>query len=170
MFKSTRRVQALDKKGVSNLVASVLLIVFAITMGLVIIKWSGGLVGGTIERAETKIGSSLECGNVNIGLEPGRVAEEIIIKNNNKNGLAIKGFLVRFVSDDKAVVDYANDEVEILNFGAMKYNYDTAKREGINGNNLDLPANLKTVEIIPKIDLEGEIINCETKKRIWKVI
>lgn len=162
----------INKKGISALVATVLLTVFVISLGLVVINWSSKLIGEGIEKSQSKIGSSLECADVNIKLEskPG-ASSTIIVKNNNRNNLGLKGFITRFFFvNGNVIVDYANDDTEIKEFGAGDFDFSDHQTVNAAGNpgvkiNWD---EINRIEIIPKVDIGEEIVNCDLRKVSWE--
>ena len=162
----------INKKGISGLVATVLLIVFVVSLGLIVINWSSKLVGKGVEQSKSKIGSSLECADVSIKLEerPG-AASTIIVKNNNRNNLKLEGFITRFfISDQNVVVDYANENTEIKSFSAKEFNFlkhQTVNAAGNPGVLVEWDGK-KRIEIIPKVDIGEEVVNCDTKKIAWE--
>ncbi len=83
-------------KGVSNLVSAVILIVFVVTLGVIVTNWGQKIIGGGIEKSQTKVGTSLECGNIQVRLEEnpgGTDTLNLILNNNNKNNLKLEGLL-----------------------------------------------------------------------------
>lgn len=50
-----------NKKGISPLIATVLLIAFAVALGAVVMSWGRGYVEDTAEQAESQAGSKIEC-------------------------------------------------------------------------------------------------------------
>ncbi len=162
----------INKKGISALVATVLLTVFVISLGLVVINWSSKLVGEGIEKSQSKIGSSLECADVNIKLEskPG-ASSTIIVKNNNRNDLKLKGFITRFfITNQNVIVDYANENTEIKAFGAKDFdfsNHQTINAAGGAGVPVEWNGEDR-IEIIPRVDIGGEIVNCDLRKVSWE--
>src|SRR3989338_5148606 len=107
------------KKGLSAIVSTILLIVFAISLGVLIMSWSRGLLSKSIKTSETKIGSELECDDVKIKLEPIE-GNKIIIKNNGNKDLY--GFLARITHlDDKVDVDYSYEKNGIESYNAKTY-------------------------------------------------
>ena len=167
-----RKINAMsDKKGVSALVATVLLIVFVVSLGLIVINWSSKLVGKGVEQSKSKIGSGLECADINVKLEekPG-VDSIIIVKNNNRNNLKLEGFIARFFIGDNVVVDYANENTEIKSFSAKEFdfsNHQTVDAAGNPGVSVEWDGK-KRIEIIPRVDIGEEIVNCDTKKTAWE--
>ena len=160
------------KKGVSPLISSVLMITFVIVIGLAVSQWSDELIGGSIEKSQIKIGSDLECANVNIKLSADKSDSKLIIQNNNQEKLDLKGFITRFVMKDNTVaVDYAKKEEGITYFNAYIFEYRTSQKKGINGEDLTVGINdVNQIEIIPRVDVDGVLVNCESKKVKFKII
>ncbi len=165
-----------NKKGISALVATVLLTVFVISLGLVVINWSGKLVEEGIEKSQSKIGSNLECADVNIKLEEKLgLPSTIIIKNNNKNNLELEGFIGRFFkTNGDVIVDYANndfsDDKKIKAFGAREFNFDNIQTVNVAGNpGVTIKwSDINRIEIIPRVDIGEEIVNCDVRKVAWE--
>ena len=135
------------KKGLSAIVSTILLIVFAISLGVLIMSWSRGLLSKSIKTSETKIGSELECDEVKIKLEPIE-GNKIIIKNNGDKDLY--GYIVREIDNsDKVDVKYTKENIVVNAYSADAYTY---------------TADIKKIEIIPKISIDGEeIVDCTNK-------
>ena len=167
MFKSISSIQPM-KKGISQMVSSVLMIAFVVAIGIAVSQWSDKLISGSIEKSQVKIGSDLECANVNLRIEDDNDitnGNKVIIKNNNMEKLDIKGFITRFVKKDETVsVDYAHDEESIKSFGANILDLTSAK-ESVNGESLNVDlSQVVQIEVIPRVDIGGEVVNCENKK------
>jgi len=141
------------KKGMSAIVSTILMITFVITLGVVIMTWSSGLVKKSVVRSETKMGSELDCIDVSLNLE--KITDKIIIKNNGKRDLY--GYVVRKIdSNNDVTVDdesYANTLIKA--YGAKVHS------EAITG--------LAKIEIIPRIKIEGseEVVDCIQKKVVY---
>jgi len=135
------------KKGLSAIVSTILLIVFVISLGVMVMSWSRGLLSKSIKTSETKIGSELECDEVKIKLEPIE-GNKIIIKNNGDKDLY--GYIVREIDNsDKVDVKYTKENIVVNAYSADAYTY---------------TADIKKIEIIPKISIDGEeIVDCTNK-------
>lgn len=161
----------INKKGISAMVSTVLLIVFVVSLGLIVVNWSSRLVGKGVEQSKSKIGSSLECGDVNVRLEEKPGADSvIIIKNNNRNNLELKGFITRFFMNENVVVDYANYNTKIKGFSAKDFDFGNHQTIDINeGQGVKITwSDVKRIEIIPRVAVEDEIVNCDMKKVSWE--
>src|SRR3989344_5236247 len=121
MSKRTMSKRTMSKKGISAVVGTVLMIVFVISLGLIVVNWSSKIVGSGIEKSRSKIGTNLECSDVNIRLEKGAEDGELVIKNNDKQEIA--GFIARILKDDNAFVDYKNENKKISGFGVVAVDY-----------------------------------------------
>ncbi len=153
------------KRGVSQLVTVVLLVVFIISLGLIVTSWSGGLVKKGITRSETKMGTELECSDVKIVLEKVELENKIIIKNNNlKEDLA--GYVVRIITEDNVVVDSKENKIDA--YSAKTYDYGNyAGSKGIS------VVDIKKIEVIPKINIaeEGEeIVDCTNNRVVYCLV
>ena len=171
-----KKIKEINKKGVSALVATVLLTVFVISLGLVVINWSSKLVGEGIEKSQSKIGSSLECADVNIKLES-KVGEEstIIIKNNNRNNLELEGFITRFfTANGNVIVDYKHNDLpedkKIKSLSAREFSFGGGY-QAVNAAGSSVPidwSKVNRIEIISRVDIGNEITNCDVKKIAWE--
>jgi flagellin-like protein len=159
----------IKKKGVSNIVATVLLIIFVISIGVIVVVWSNKIVGTGIEKSQTRIGSNLECSGINLRLEEGTSAGKILIKNNNEN--VIKGFIARLITTSgNAYVDYKHEDTEIVGFGVnadVDYSGTYTYENPQGGGDVEYSV-IERVEIIPRIEVEGVLADCETKKIKWE--
>ena len=161
----------INKKGISAMVSTVLLIVFVVSLGLIVVNWSSRLVGKGVEQSKSKIGSSLECGDVNVRLEEKPGADSvIIIKNNNRNNLELKGFIARFFMNENVVVDYTHYNTEIKSFSAEAFPFEPYTTTDINeGPGVEITwSEVERVEIIPRVAVEDEVVNCDMKKVSWE--
>ena len=146
------------KKGLSTMISTVLLISFVIALGLIVITWSSGLVKKSVERSETRVGTELECSGVKLKLEPS--GQDIIIKNNGDED--VKSYIARIITSNKVEVDDKNENRKIEAYGASTYKYgDFASEVGVN------VGDINKIEIIPQINIDGEIIDCTGKMIVY---
>ena len=140
----------MNKKGMSAIIATVLLIALSVSLGLMVSKWSSGLVRKGIDRGETNVGSNLDCMELKFKLEH-LVNEGIIIKNDGKK--PIEGFIMR--------VFYTNN-IEVLTYETIINSF-----EVIRENPPELVGANK-VEIIPRIAINDdlEIVDCAKQKKV----
>lgn len=72
----------MNKKAISPLIATVLLIGFAVALAAVVMTWGGGFIRSTTERTETQAGTTLLCAttlNFDVKVECG--SNQLIIDN-----------------------------------------------------------------------------------------
>tara|TARA_Y100000034_G_C6786461_1_gene351819 strand:- start:182 stop:706 length:525 start_codon:yes stop_codon:yes gene_type:complete len=160
------------KRGVSTVISVVLLASFVIILGLIITGWSTRLVSRNIEKGETRLGTDLECLNVEVKLSHAESGTVIFVENNNLKDKELRGFISRFDIGTKIYVDYKEQDTKIDPFGVSALDYSTAKDrnwgpETVYNNYFDPthdsydPNILKHIEVIPQIELEsGEVVDC----------
>ena len=157
----------IKKKGMSTLISTVLLVSFAVILGIVIIGWGNRLIQSNIDKGEERIGTDLECLNVNVKITPTSDLDDfkVFVQNNNMKEQEIKGFISRFGIGNKIYVDYKNEGTIIESFGVAVLEYDTAEdRNGAPVGGYDNPSELETIEVIPRVVLDNEeVVDCEKK-------
>ncbi len=157
----------IKKRGMSALISTVLLVGFVVALGLIIIGWSTRLIQSNIDKGEERIGTDLECFNVNVKITPTPDENDfkVFVQNNNLKEQEIKGFISRFGIDNKIYVDYKYDENVIAPFGAATLNYgDAYERDKVTPVGGYDPNQLETIEVIPRVALDnGEVVDCEKK-------
>ena len=155
------------KRGMSTIVSTVLLVGFAIALGLIITAWSGKIIKSNIEKSEERIGTDLECLNVNIKITPG-IGTIVFVQNNNLKEVDLIGLISRFNVGNKIFVDYKNQDTKVKAFGVTTLDYSNSKdRNGIVEGGYN-PAELKDIEVIPRIQLEdGGVVDCAKKSAIY---
>ncbi|MBI2580275.1 hypothetical protein HYV85_00525 [Candidatus Woesearchaeota archaeon] len=158
IFKNNR-----DKKGVSPLIATVLLIAFAVALGAVVMNWGRGFVQQQTSEAEkttqTKLGCSLkvnlkvaEIDNVpQVCYGGGGAAGYIELRlNNNDETNDIKGLSIS-VGGDTGI--YNNDTINttipvgLSGYLNMSYSYAAYGK-------------IKNIRIVPKILIGGVVTPC----------
>ena len=147
----------LTKKGVSPLIATVLLIAFAVALGAVVMNWGKGYVQTQALNVETKGNAALSCqGDIELNVyilnqrpkicyavDSTGTTLKVMLKNDGT--ATINGFSVNIVSDTDNVFSEDIDK-DIIGGGVIK---------------LDLPVNqtdfgtIKQVEFTPKILVSG---------------
>lgn len=155
------------KKGMSTIVSTVLLVGFAIALGLIITAWSGRIIKSNIEKSEERIGTDLECLNVNIKISQG-TGTIVFVQNNNLKELDLSGFISKFNVGNKVFVDYKNQDSKVKAFGVATLDYNNAKdkKGAVEGGYVF--SELKEIEVIPRIQLQdGGVVDCAKKSAIY---
>ncbi len=152
-----------DKKGVSPLIATVLLIAFTVALGAVVMNWGRGFVQEQTQRAEDTTNLKLGCAlKVSLKIAEidsapqlcygggGDVGYIEIRLNNEDESNAIKGLSVS-VGGEKGV--YNNDSINttipvgLSAFVNVSYSYTSYGK-------------IKTVRIVPHILIAGNVVPC----------
>lgn len=152
---SGRRI--LGKKGVSPLIATVLLIAFAVALGAVVMNWGKGYVQTQAINVETKSNAQLSCqGDIELSIyvlnQRPKICYEVTDTGTtlramlkNEGTMTIKGMAVTLISDDDDVYSIDVDK-DIIGGGVIKVDIDV--------NNTEF-GEVKQVEFTPKILVSG---------------
>jgi flagellin-like protein len=144
-----------SKKGISPLVATVLLIAFAITIGALIMGWGQGLIEGSAETAKSTsdreifctVGTSLQVKVVagekklcyrNVSNSQGRI--DFMLENNGDKQVSGIRMVIVGETDENEVYDL--DNLTIIGGGVKK---------GTQTYNMTVLGNVTQVEFIPKV-------------------
>jgi len=140
----------MNKRGISPLIATVILIAFAIVLGSLIIGWGTDIfeestqdVSEKVLYGELGVGTSLDLSMGKIKASPCIGGLEILIKSNSN--VQVDGFIVRIVSDQEIEV-FEIDEV-LLPFNSKFFNVDY--QGYVN--------DITEIEVIPKVRIDGEL-------------
>lgn len=72
-----------NRKAISPLIATVLLIGFAVALAAIVMTWGGGFIRKTTETTETQAETTLLCAKLNLDVSVNCEASEIVIINYN---------------------------------------------------------------------------------------
>ena len=155
-----------EKKGVSQIVAMVLLIAFVVAMGLVVSGWGTKLIKRNIDKGEERIGSDLECMNVKVNIA--KIGGKYFVQNNNLKEKKLKGFITKFYEGNLVKVDYKNEYEEVGAFGAKEL-VPAAAEDKDHVNHRILISNIDKIEVIPQIELDdGGVVDCVKKVAVYR--
>jgi flagellin-like protein len=157
--KGIHKMRNLNKKAVSPLIATVLLIAFAVALGAVVMNWGKAYVNDMIKVADEKSSTVVDCG-ISASLEFNKDINNYICANStagnlsfiivNKGSKPISGLLVKIYSD--AGINNTDVSVTLQTGHTQKFAvlYPTSF------------GNLTLVEIVPKINNEKtqETLTC----------
>lgn len=147
-----------NKKGVSPLIATVLLIAFAVSLGVVVMNWGKDYVETTATQTKDNADTDLACHlDIDMGIkEIGKVKKicyngsgrtiEMMLENSGR--ISVDGLrIIAIDSDDK--IDEHNNNTFAISAGSISpmyiYNYTDS-----------LGTELQYLEIIPLIDVKGK--------------
>ena len=86
-----------NKRGISPLIASVLLVAFVILIGSIVIFWGRSFIKERAQKEGELAEKQLKCENVEIEIKNAKKIERNI-EIENKGNTAIDGFILRVVS------------------------------------------------------------------------
>ncbi len=144
-----------QKRGLSPLIATILLIAFAVALGAFVMSWGSTVdISGEIDSTQKCSETSLKLGVVNnfpqvyYGGEGNNGFLEFTIENNGNQ--EIKGLIVWVVGEKETMIS----EIEKLQ---IKIGYPLTKKLNYNFNKY---GEIKKIKFIPKITVNEEIVTC----------
>ncbi|MDD3264074.1 MAG: BspA family leucine-rich repeat surface protein [Candidatus Nanoarchaeia archaeon] len=151
------------KKGVSPLIATVLLIAFVVAIGAVVMNWGTGYIKSEQEKATSTSDVRLTCAtNVNLKLMKVSNLKDYCYDNStgsvtisarlSKGEKDLKGIRVNVISNSISETKDYSREISNLNF---QINLGNFSNDLINNNGL-----IEYVELVPYIDNNGEDYFC----------
>lgn len=113
----------LTKKGISPLIATVLLIGFTVAIIALIIIWSRGYVVEKAEKEGALAKAQLECQKTDWTITDASASgDKLVLNIKNKGTISLDGFLARITDDDGEVaVVEAADKVEGMQMRAVTF-------------------------------------------------
>src|SRR3989344_1037796 len=159
------------KRGISPLIATVLIIGFTIVLAALVIQWGGGLFKGVQERTGATAELSEKCATQLTNLEierPTKSPDEVFVTIDNKNNLDIQKFDFRLYKNDDSVETIAEASV-VPSTGDM-----SLKRLERKKYTLSPDGGADTVNklgIFPYVTLEstGEVLRCTKEEGPFEV-
>ena len=156
----------MDKRAISPLIATVLIIGFTVALAAVVMTWGGGFIRGQTEGTETTTSQALKCvtdlnfqiKNVSCSATGGD--KKVII--DNKGGVDIRSILFRIHFEDGTVTNDATTGVNGLN----KYTVDSFTVSTITGTTTKveaiatLPGEEGGSDYVCEEEVESFTINC----------
>jgi flagellin-like protein len=155
--KKIRNISFLKKKrGVSPLIATVLLIAFAVALGAVVMNWGRTYVEETATYAKSKSETEVKC-SMDVRIKEVKVGQTIKVCYNDTGGFvdfvisnygrkAVEKLIVHVLTTDNSI--YTEEINEKINSG------------GIYHATSNYTGNFQQLEIIPNIYVTGEYIPC----------
>ena len=81
-----------NKRGVSPLIATVLIIGFTVALAAIIFTWGQSFVRETTEQTAQAASSAIDCANLNFEVRPSSACDSVTIVNNGKNPISALTF------------------------------------------------------------------------------
>ena len=113
----------MKKRGISPLIATVLLIGFTVALAAMVMTWGSGFIKKTTEQTEKGAASALKCTSElafqisGVSCNPDKSIASI--KVDSRGSLEIKSLKFRLISDAQTTVDDKTEALEA--FGAKTY-------------------------------------------------
>jgi len=143
----------MKKRGISPLIATVLLIGFAIVLAAVVFKWGGAFLKGQTEEGTKDLETVGPLMGVRVSLENVRIFDDIYnrpkVLVNNEGKTSLDGIVVRVYGDKRVEVQHIDQPLDAFSSGWFEFNI---------GENME---NITRVEVLPKVDVNGEIVISE---------
>ena len=133
----------MKKKGVSPLIATVLLIGFTVVLGVLVFNWIRGLTEGTMSSSGTQVETTMKCAGVDVGtlIVPGKITV------TSEGSTLLCGF--KYEIGNVLNEGHANGKTDGNN--KVCIGYSSVNIVGCDG---------KNVKIIPTIKINEQIIDC----------
>ena len=114
----------MNKKGISPLIATVLVIGFTVALAAVIITWGQGFIKDTTENVDIQTQAQLKCTNVDFGIIS--ATEVGGIKVESKSDQAISGFRVLTMNANGLTISSTAVTIVLDPFSVVTFNTFTA--------------------------------------------
>jgi flagellin-like protein len=158
--KTARRTQkqSMEEKGISPLIATVLLIGFTVALAAIIITWGGRFITDTTERVDTQTGAQLTCTDLDFKITDvicNDVVKKTRITVDNRVSIPIDSLTIRVHQggEVKVTADVKSDGAALGAFNVGKFTADL-----VNG----VISDVTKIEAIPKISVgDGKVQACD---------
>ena len=170
----------LNKKGISPLIATVLVIGFTIVLATLVIQWGGGLFRDVQERTGVTAELNEKCSTqlVNLDVSPARRTkntDDYVFTIDNLNQINVKKFDFRFYKTDGDAV-LVQWDTQVLDTSKIKpleeLTTGAQKRYTVNpGLDIVTATSAQRASIFPYIELSsGEVQRCSQEFGLKKVV
>ena len=157
-----------NKKGVSNIILSVLLILFIITISTFVFTWIKKTTEGSMEKTDVILEKLEACQDIDFEIEDAYCKEDVIVIriNNNRNIDFKDGFSLKLIYEENE----EGNEISTFVYGTELKAYETVDinglrqfKEGAFGKEY---FKIKDIEVVPKLLLDNKVSYCNDKKQI----
>jgi len=163
----------MNKRGVSPIVASILLILFTIVLFTIISKFSSN----TVDKSLDKTGSILEtyqnCNEISFNVRDAYCSSEkkglLLVRVENEKDINFKdNFVVRLFDSNNNLdlgtflYDTRLNAYELKDIAIAR---STEKGKGILGEEVDMFKDIKKIEVIPKVETSNGVSFCQNLKK-----
>jgi flagellin-like protein len=130
----------MNKRGISPLIATVLLIGFTVVIGILVFGWIRGLTEGTIGTSGTQVETTLKCAGVKVGAVV--IDDGIAVVGEGTTPLC--GFKYLTNGDDLKQMYADGSGGECIGYGSVSVKCNAGE----------------VIKIIPTIEIEKNIVDC----------
>ena len=158
----------MNKKGVSGIIVTILLILFIITVSGVAFNWIKGQTSGVMEQADIISEKLQACNDIDFVIEDAYCDGDVIIIQitNNKNIDFKDAFSLKLRYEENE----EGNEVSVFRFGTELKAYESVEIQGLRqfeetnfGKNY---FKIEEVEIVPRLLLNGKQVFCSENKQV----
>ena len=145
-----------NKKGISPLIASILLVAFVILIGSIVIFWGRSFIKERAQKEGELAEKQLKCENIEIEIKNAKKIERNI-ELENKGNLAIDGFILRVISGGSGS-EKIIQKVDPLKPAPITYSFSLGEDAKI--------------DLIPALKPEGSnapLVPCSNKHKVIKI-
>lgn len=147
-----------NKKGISPLIATVLILGFTVALAAIIMVWGTRFTTGMQKQTEETANTQMKCATdvnfkiSNVCVVPGSGGYKVVIENNGNTKL--DNLIVRFYSS----ADNMNTSQDMFPSGVDRYAITGGIYTGATGG-------IKYVEAIPIVTIAGRPVTCSANKQ-----
>ena len=151
----------MEKRGISPLIATVLIVGFTVALAAVIFTWGINFTKDTTERTTQQANLVQRCGEMSFDVKASCADGKIdYVQVTNRQDINIQAFYLRISNDqDTEGYDLNSTDDMLKGFGVKKYTRDFSK--------ISSPTK---VEVIGALKLDTDIVFCNEYVRESKVI
>ncbi len=174
-------VKRMNKKAVSPLIATVLLIAFAVALGAIVMNWGRTYIGDTQDFAREGSEGLVTCSSSvdlelkilksSVDFEGGDEVQEVNLSLENKGGLDLPQFIVKLFDDNsgEGVAILYNQTFKKHRTKKFSFNNENSN-DSLMIDDVDNIKNITRITTIPFIEIEGvdDPIGCENRENIAK--
>ncbi len=145
-----------SKRGISPLIASVILVTFVLFVGVIVVFWGRNFITEKAEKEGVLAEKQLKCENINLEIKSIDNSNKNIVLTNTGNEI-IDGFILKVTSGGSGA-EKIIQKVEPLKTVTITYSFNL-------GNNAK-------IDLIPSLKPEGNnapIVPCSNKHKLIKV-
>ena len=141
----------MDKRGISPLIATVLIICMTVLIGVIIMAWSGVFTKGLLSSADAERDKLMVCNSeVSLNIRNACIdGANINLMIENAGTKAVRGIIARVIGNSGG---YQEDKEVLISEGGLGSAVVAYTPEAI--------GNFKQIEILPRVDIKGKDVIC----------